>query len=236
MGEEVEKLVELAAALKRGDWGAWDDDWLIGKFAEAAAIIERVERERDEAREEADRRTREVELTFGVQKRLNTQVEALTRERDEWQSKFDKLWREHGSELGEALGDAVGEEHRRLEAEAQVEAMREALTDVRGAIMEHAPDTLWVSLIETAVDRIDAALANSTPESSARVDLGKIRPGDEVLIRARVDTREGPLFSPIQHIALNVGGSLFTAKASLIAAHLPAPAEARSEQAEGDHV
>lgn len=36
MGEGVEKLVELAAALKRGDYGAWDDDWLIGKFADAA--------------------------------------------------------------------------------------------------------------------------------------------------------------------------------------------------------
>lgn len=65
---------------------------------------------------------------------------------------------------------------------------------------------------------------------SEQVDLSAIRPGDEVLIRARVDDRDTPLFSPIQHVALNVGGSLFTAKASLIAAHLPTP-----PKAEGDH-
>jgi hypothetical protein len=39
-----------------------------------------------------------------------------------------------------------------------IERLTAALEKVRAAILEHAPDTLWVGLIETAVDCIDAAL------------------------------------------------------------------------------
>lgn len=39
------------------------------------------------------------------------------------------------------------------------------LEEVREAIIQHAPDTLWVSLIETAVDCIDAALAKLTSQA-----------------------------------------------------------------------
>lgn len=38
---------------------------------------------------------------------------------------------------------------------AELEA---ALRDVRAAIIEKAPDCLWVTLIETACDRIDGVL------------------------------------------------------------------------------
>lgn len=49
------------------------------------------------------------------------------------------------------------------QAAERIEALEAALREVRTAIMEHAPDTLWVSLIETAVDRIDADLAGPVP-------------------------------------------------------------------------
>lgn len=36
-------LIETARALKRGDYGAWEDDWLIDQFAAAADRIEALE-------------------------------------------------------------------------------------------------------------------------------------------------------------------------------------------------
>lgn len=47
------------------------------------------------------------------------------------------------------------------EAKADNARLREALEKVRAAILTHAPDTLWIGLIETAVDHIDAALKDS---------------------------------------------------------------------------
>jgi hypothetical protein len=51
-----------------------------------------------------------------------------------------------------------------LRKDEEIARLREALTSVRAAIMEHAPDTLWVGLIETAVDRIDVALSEAKGE------------------------------------------------------------------------
>ena len=40
----------------------------------------------------------------------------------------------------------------------RIAVLENTLRDVRKAIVEHAPDTLWVNLIETAVDAIDGVV------------------------------------------------------------------------------
>jgi len=93
-------------------------------------------------------------------------IERLTEERDE----AIKLMTQYARDLGEMEGRykaahwpgiVDGWQARAEAAEAALERSNAALKEVRAAILEHAPDTLWVSLIETAVDCIDAALTNT---------------------------------------------------------------------------
>ena len=47
---------------------------------------------------------------------------------------------------------------RLYEARQRIAELEAALRDVRAAIIDKAPDTLWAGLIETAVDRIDSVI------------------------------------------------------------------------------
>jgi hypothetical protein len=225
MGEEVEKLVErLKAYCSFDEWGVVRH-WICD---EAAATLERVARENAELRA-ADRD--HLAATRGMEKRLFDQICELQSDLQDCHRALDNfgiptrddLNNPDGAPLLSVCGRIMFATERMVAAEARLGAAS-VKAQCCGA---SASRTDGYCLYQ------QRACAEAE-ESSARVDLGAIRPGDEVLIRARVDTREGPLFSPIQHVALNVGGSLFTAKASLIVAHIPAPTEARSEQAEGE--
>lgn len=44
------------------------------------------------------------------------------------------------------------------EGRMRIRELEDALRDVRQAIVDKAPDTLWVDMITTAVDRIDGVL------------------------------------------------------------------------------
>jgi hypothetical protein len=52
----------------------------------------------------------------------------------------------------------AGLRHGQEQSRARIAELEAALRDVRAAIIEKAPDTLWTSLIETACDRIDGVL------------------------------------------------------------------------------
>ncbi len=80
-----------------------------------------------------------------------------------------------GREAIEALGNGdspvkVGENEYLLKADSydypyrRIAVLEAALRDVRTAIADKAPDTLWIGLIETAVDRIDGVLQNPLSE------------------------------------------------------------------------
>ena len=57
--------------------------------------------------------------------------------------------------VGITLDDAV---RGLLQRDNRIAELEAALRDVRQVICEKAPDTLWIGLIETAVDRIDGVL------------------------------------------------------------------------------
>lgn len=68
------------------------------------AEVEALRRERDAARDEANHRTREVELTAGVQARLTARAEKAERERDRV-ADFNEAMREPMRKIREAVGD-----------------------------------------------------------------------------------------------------------------------------------
>ena len=61
---------------------------------------------------------------------------------------------------GKSTPGPLGRDWKRtaLGLEKRIAELEAALRDVRQVICEKAPDTLWVGLIETAVDRIDGVL------------------------------------------------------------------------------
>lgn len=106
-----------------------------------------------------------------------SQIGALIKERDEWKERAGFLWTapdvDMWGKVAESKGVHIREKvngllRRAVRAEGQNEALAQVLLDVRAAIVEHAPDTLWVSLIETAVDCIDSALAGAAAPAEAR--------------------------------------------------------------------
>ncbi|HJR83476.1 MAG TPA: DUF551 domain-containing protein, partial [Sphingomicrobium sp.] len=122
-------------------------------------------------------------------------------ERDEWKERAGFLWTapdvDMWGKVAESKGVHIREKvngllRRAVRAEGQNEALAQVLLDVRAAIVEHAPDTLWVSLIETAVDCIDAVLAATAPAEARaaypawrRIEAlpDEMRDGREVILR-----------------------------------------------------
>lgn len=49
----------------------------------------------------------------------------------------------------------------------RVADLENTLRDIRAAVIKHAPDTLWLNLTETVVDRIDSVLGTEVNGSTA---------------------------------------------------------------------
>lgn len=161
--------------------------------AELRAQVERLTRERDEARTEADRRTREVEGTFRVQTELRARADAAEAELervwaalpacdpDDESSPAERV-RSLAGWAGRMHAEAAGLHARANAAETKVAGLAAALSFASEALRPyendghdgdeedgHAPDCRTCA-VEAARAMAEAALANAAPILAAHVE------------------------------------------------------------------
>lgn len=181
MSEEVEKLVERLKARRVA--GKWPDTTEPDPLCQdAAATLERVERERDEARDE-------VILAASCLQLADAQVEALTEEREEALD-LAAMWK--------TSQDAEVAAHGR--SRAQVEAMRKALEWIEVFAQVRAKDDSKTfarvnrAALRTIAEKA-AALSAPAEESGSQPGWRPIetapKDGTDVLLWAQTDEELG---------------------------------------------